>query len=233
MDSSNVSFFGVPVAEQGADEIASVWGSAAADLRMLIFADRMLAWRMARSRPFRRFLGETGSRMVPNGSGIRRQVRVATGHRPEPVVEFQAVIRIMAHAEQDGGTIYLLGRSPEQLQHMEQNVRATFPELRVVGRAVFHPSRGASIATAIRKASPRLVFVGTDARRPLAWVHEHVEELGPVTVLVAFRAAQRMAGRARAPRPAAWAALPLRPFIWPVLLGHRLRVRRRRKKRRV
>lgn len=231
MDSANVSFFGVPVVEQGADQIATHWGAAPDRLRLLVFADRMLAWRLARSRVTRQFLAASGSRMVPNGAGICRQVRTATGHRPDAFVEFQAVIRIMAHAESEGGTIYLVGRSPEQLQHVEQNVRATFPELRVVGRAVFHPAQGDSIATAIRKAAPRLVFVGTDAARPLAWIREQADALGPLTVLVALRAAQRMAGRVQAPRAGSWLALIVRPFIWPVLLGHRLRVRRQRKTR--
>ncbi len=221
-------FFGVPLVEQTTEELADVWGAARSQLGALIFADRTLLWRIARSRPMRQYLLDVPGRVVPNGGGAARQIRVATGCRVGAFSEFQSVVRIMARAEADGATVYLVGRSQDQLQRVEQNVRATFPQLRVVGRAVFHASNTESITTAIRKAGPRLVFVGSDAPILLRWMREQSSQFGPVLTIVAFRAAQRMAGRSATPRPGAWAAVLVRPFIGFPLIVHRLRAHYRR-----
>ena len=224
-------FFGVPLVEQSPDELAASWGGERSRLGALIFADRMLLWRLARSRVTRQFLLDIDGRIAPVGRGTARQGRVATGGRVGPFVEFQSVVRIMARAEEDTSSVYLVGRSAEQLQRVEQNVRATFPALRVVGRAVFHPANTASITTAIRKAGPRLVFVGSDAPVLLRWIRDQAGDFGPVLTIVSGRAAQRMAGRPQAPRSGAWLALLIRPFVWPALLVHRLMARRRRNTR--
>jgi N-acetylglucosaminyldiphosphoundecaprenol N-acetyl-beta-D-mannosaminyltransferase len=215
-------FFGVPLVEQTTEELAESWGAARSQLSALIFADRMLLWRIARSRITRQYLLDVGGRVVPNGRGPARQVRVATGCRVGAFQEFQSVVRVMARAEADGATVYLVGRSQDQLQRVEQNVRATFPQLRVVGRAVFHVANMESITTAIRKAGPRIVFVGSDAPILLRWMREHSNRFGPVLTLIAFRAAQRMAGKPASPRSGVWAAHLARPFMGAPLIAHRL-----------
>jgi len=215
-------FFGIPLVEHTTEEVAETWGAARSQLSALIFADRMLLWRIARSRVTRQYLLDVRGRVAPNGRGAARQVRVATGCRVGAFPEFQSVVRIMARAESDGATVYIVGRSQDQLQRVEQNVRATFPQLRVVGRAVFHGSNTEAMTTAIRKAGPRLVFVGSDAPPLLKWIREHSRQFGPVLFVVASRAAQRMAGRSSVPRSGAWAAVLVRPFMAIPLIGHRL-----------
>lgn len=221
-------FFGVPLVEQTTEDLAETWGAARSQLGALIFADRMLLWRIARSRVTRQYLLDIQGRAVPNGGGPARQIRVATGCRVGAFPEFQSVVRIMARAEADGATVYLVGRSQDQLQRVEQNVRATFPRLPVVGRAVFHASNTEAITTAIRKAGPRLVFIGSDAPILLRWMREQSTRFGPVLTIVAFRAAQRMAGRSATPRRGTWAALLVRPFMGIPIIVHRLRAHYRR-----
>ncbi|MEX2444947.1 MAG: WecB/TagA/CpsF family glycosyltransferase [Alkalispirochaeta sp.] len=207
--------------EQTPEDVADTWGAARSQVGALIFADRMLLWRIVRSRMTRQYLLDIQGRAVPNGRGPARQIRVATGCRVGVFPEFQSVVRIMARAESDGATVYLVGRSQDQLQRVEQNVRATFPHLRVVGRAVFHASNTEAITTAIRKAGPRIVFVGSDAPVILQWIREQSRQFGPVLILMAFRAAQRMAGRAATPRSGTWAAILVRPFMGLPLIAHR------------
>ncbi|MFW5694041.1 MAG: WecB/TagA/CpsF family glycosyltransferase [Alkalispirochaeta sp.] len=221
-------FFGVPLVEQTPEDLADTWGVARSKLGALIFADRMLLWRIVRSRVTRQYLLDIHGRVIPNGRGGARQARVATGCRIAAFPEFQSVVRIMARAERDGATVYLVGRSQDQLQQVEQNVRATFPQLRVVGRAVFHASNTEAMTTAIRKAGPRLVFVGSDAPALLKWIREHSSRFGPVLIVVALRAAQRMAGRTAVPRSGAWAAVLVRPLMVFPLIAHRLWMRYRR-----
>ena len=224
-------FFGVPLVEHTTEDIAETWGAARSQLGALIFADRMLLWRIIRSRVTRQYLLDVRGRVAPNGRGAARQIRVATGCRVGAFPEFQSVVRIMARAEGDGATVYVVGRSQDQLQRVEQNVRATFPQLRVVGRAVFHVSNTEAMTTAIRKAGPRIVFVGSDAAAFLKWIREHSRQFGPVLIIVASRAAQRMAGRSSVPRSGAWVAMLVRPFMVVPLIAHRLWTRYHRRTR--
>lgn len=224
-------FFGVPIVEQSPEELADAWGGERKKLSMLIFVERVLLWRLVRSRVTRQFLLDIGGVAVPAGRGASRQIRVATGCRVGPFQEFQGTVRIMARAEMDKAGIYIVGRSQDQLQRVEQNVRATFPDLRVVGRAIFHSSNTTAITTAIRKAGPRIIFCGTDSPALFRWIRERQTEFGPVGFLVAGRAAQRMAGRSGAARAGAVPAIIARPFVGPALLVHRMVVAHRLKKR--
>lgn len=223
-------FFGVPIVEESPDELSTAWGKGVDAPGVLLFADRPLTWRLVRSRSVREFLREIPAGVVPNGRGIARQIRVATGCPVRVYPEFQSVVRILARAEEDSVGVYLVGRSPDQLQRVEQNVRATFPALRVVGRVVFHPANAESIATAIRKAGPRIVFIGGDSRKVISWLREQLPDFGPTLALVAHRAARRMAGQGASLRPAVILRIPVRLILGPVLIGHRLRARRRLKK---
>jgi hypothetical protein len=96
---------------------------------------------------------------------------------------------------------------------------------------VFHVANMEAITTAIRKAGPRIVFVGSDAPVFLRWLREHSSRFGPVLTVVAFRAAQRMAGRPASPRSGVWAALLARPFMGVPLIAHRLWIHYRRNRR--
>ena len=223
-------FFGVPLVTDQPDDMAEIWGCERSTAGLLIFADRMLMWRIARSRPMRQYLLDVSGHVAPNARGLSRQIRTATGCRVGPFPEFQTVVRIMSRAEADEASVYLIGRSQDQLQRVEQNVRATFPRLRVVGRAVFHPSATEAITTAIRKADPRIIYVGSDAPMLFRWLLACSSRFGTGLVVVGYRSAQRMAGRARTLRKGVWLAWLVRPFLWPVLLVHRFIVHRRRSK---
>jgi N-acetylglucosaminyldiphosphoundecaprenol N-acetyl-beta-D-mannosaminyltransferase len=226
-------FFGVPVVSSTPDTLTDEWGAAGEVFRALVFVDRVLLWRIVRSKDLRRFLQDHHGCVVPTARGSSRQLRVATGAAAPAYPELPTVVRILAAAERDTASIYLAARNQTQLQRIEQNVRATFPKLRIVGRAVVHSANAASISTAIRKAAPRIVFVGSDAAAMLKWIRAYAPKFGPTTVLIASRAAQRMTGGNETPRSGWIPAVAARPFMGPILLAHRLVVRRRRKKRQV
>lgn len=223
-------FFGVPVVEQSADDLADYWGQERSKAELLMFADRPLMWRISRSRGLRQFFLDSRGKIAPNCRGAHRQIRVATGCVAGPFVELQSVVRILARAEQDTASVYLVGRSQDQLQRAEQNVRATFPKLRVVGRAVFHPGSLDQVTTAIRKSAPRIVLVGSESTSVLKWLSRRTRDFGPVRTIVAYRAIQRMAGHRTVPRASAWFAVLVRPLVGPALIIHRIIAARRRKK---
>ena len=230
MTRANRRFFGVPFVEENPDSLADSWGRGRESFSILIFTNLSLLWRIVRSRSTKRFLAAYDGRVVPSSPGAGRQVRLATGCRTGAFPELQSLVRIMARVEEDNAAIYLVGRAPDELQRMEQNVRATFPSARIVGRVVFHPANLASITTAIRKAAPRIVVASLESPRLFAWLRGNARDLGAVLCVIAPRATARMAGRKPAPRLDQILMSPARILVAPVLLIHRLVVRRRMKK---
>ncbi len=230
MTRANQLFFGVPVVEESPDSLADSWGRGREHFSILVFTNLPLLWRLVRSRSTKRFLAACNGRIVPSSSAAGRQVRLATGRRVGAFPELQSLVRIMARVEADKAAIYLVGRAPDDLQRMEQNVRATFPSARIVGRVVFHPANLESITTAIRKAAPRIVVASLDSPRLFSWLRAHARDLGAVLCVIAPRATARMAGRNPTPRLDQILMSPGRVLVAPVLLVHRLVISRRMKR---
>ncbi len=224
------TFFGLPLVEQTPPDLADFWAGSRDKPGILVFADRRLLWRLARSRVVKAGLSGKTAAIVPTGRPARRHVRISTGCDPGEHSGFQGPIRMLARAEEDGASVFIVDTTPAGVRRIEENIRFTFPGLRIVGRAVFAPDLVSSITTAIRKSDPRIVLVGT-ARMPVfRWVFSQLESVGSAVVVLAEEAGARMAGRSRGIKPGAVLFLPFRFLELPLLLGHRLVLRRRRKK---
>jgi len=99
----------------------------------------------------------------------------------EAVIPFDFIIRLLTVADEAGASVYLLGARKEHLERTEKNLRVSFPRLRLVGRyAGFYPSRvEQDIITAIRKAAPRLILVGSGVPGGELWPLRHRKQLTP------------------------------------------------------
>jgi hypothetical protein len=230
MSCTKKRFFGIDLVEEEADSLSARWGDERTVSGALAFVGRKLLWRFVRSKDLRSFFRGENRRVVPVEAGVTRQVRLATGCRVGPFQEFQTLVRLLSHSEQSGAAVYLLGRSPEDLQRVEQNVRSTFPGLRVVGRAVFHPTSIAAVTTAIKKASPRIVLSGVTSASFFRWVVASSHRMGPVLTVISPRGVARMAGRGPAFDLSAILRIPIRLFLPAILIVHRLRATRMKKK---
>jgi len=78
--------------------------------------------------------------------------------------------------EQRRGSVFLVGGSQPTLQKAEMNIRSTFPDLRVVGRAVgdYHERDEAAIMRALQKSAPDMVIVGSLVRDNELWIPRHM-----------------------------------------------------------
>ena len=92
---------------------------------------------------------------------------------------FPFVIRFLAALEAHGRSVYLLGAPASGTAVAERNIRSTFPGLRIVGRySGFYPAaRELDIVTAINKASPDFVLLGSGLPGKEGWVRAHASEL--------------------------------------------------------
>lgn len=219
-------FFGLDIVAEAPADLASAWGGFRGSPGILLFAGRRLLQRLVRSRGLRSELAAREAVLVPVGAAARRQVRLACGCDVAAFVAFRDLIRILAAAEGDRASIFLVDSKLETVRRIEENIRATFPGLSVVGRAVFSQVLSQSVATAIRKAGPRLVLVGSARAPVLKWLCASYGELGNALLLVSPDAVDHMIGRGRGRIAGEILSMPGRiPAVFPLLV-HRFLVSR-------
>ncbi|MCE5256167.1 MAG: WecB/TagA/CpsF family glycosyltransferase [Spirochaetaceae bacterium] len=83
---------------------------------------------------------------------------------------------LLSALEQRNGTIFLIGGVLPMLQKAERNLKSTFPLLRLVGRyeGNYLPKEEAAIMTALQKASPDLILVGSFVDGDELWIPRHM-----------------------------------------------------------
>lgn len=231
MDCIQRCFFGVPIIQEAPPDLAAVWGGFRSDPGLLFFARRRFLWRLVRNSSLRRALQDKVAAVIPVGTAARRQVRLATGCDVGEFSPFQGLIRILSHAENDRASVFIVDCNPEAVRRIEDNIRVTFPGLHIVGRAALYPGMGPAVTTAIRKASPRIVLVGSSRRKVLDWALAQYHEVGNALAIIATEGVGRMVGRRPAIPILDILFTPFRTVVPVVLLVHRLVIRRRRKKR--
>ena len=136
--------------------------------------------RARRNRIYRKTLQEA-SLVVPISLGITRAGRFLRKPSMEVQTTFRFVIRLLGLLEERGATYYLLGLRRKHLLRVEENLKLTFPGLRLVGRhpGYYAQTRESDIVTAIRKAAPNLVLIGSGIRGGDTWVRSQKRNFAP------------------------------------------------------
>lgn len=95
------------------------------------------------------------------------------------------------------GSVFLVGGSLKVLQRAEANVRATFPGLRVVGRAEGDLGREdeGAVLRALQKASPDFVIVGSGMEAGELWIPRHLRYLKSGIFMFGASMIETLAGR--------------------------------------
>ncbi|TVR71779.1 MAG: hypothetical protein EA427_04000 [Spirochaetaceae bacterium] len=225
------TFFGLPIVREAPPDLAEAWGQARNEPGILFFARRPFLWRLVRSSFIRDALAGKRAAVVPVGTSGRRVVRLATGCDTGDFAPFNAPIRILSRAEIDGAGVFIVHTNPAAVRRMEENLKVTFPDLRIVGRAVFNADIAPSVTTAIRKSDPRIVLIGSVRMAVIRWVLSQYDSVGNALALLAADAADRIAERDRSIIPGEVLTLPLRILTIPLLLAHRLVLVHRKKSR--
>jgi N-acetylglucosaminyldiphosphoundecaprenol N-acetyl-beta-D-mannosaminyltransferase len=115
------------------------------------------------------------SRGIIGGAQFQKKQKL---HRYNP---FEFIIRTLSLAERLDQSIYLLGSRKEELEKGERNLKASFPELKVVGRfsGYFDREMEKNIILAIRKASPGFLLVGRGIAGKDLWIAGHRKDFNP------------------------------------------------------
>ncbi|MDR1317541.1 MAG: WecB/TagA/CpsF family glycosyltransferase [Spirochaetales bacterium] len=137
-------------------------------------------WDLMRARRNREFLRcvEQSALVIPTSPGILRGAGFLKKTVPRRYMPFDFLIRFLATLEARGRSLYLLGCKPNELRNIEQNLKQTFPGLKIVGRYTgYYPkAKDADIRTAIKKASPHCVLIGSGVRGKEKWIFRHKKD---------------------------------------------------------
>jgi N-acetylglucosaminyldiphosphoundecaprenol N-acetyl-beta-D-mannosaminyltransferase len=119
---------------------------------------------------------------------------------------FEFVIRLLGALENQNQSLYLLGQKQQELTTIENNLRTSFPKLRIVGRYVgyFPRELQSDIITAIKKASPSLLLVGRGLPGKDMWVYSMRKHLNPGISLWCSECFDIFSGRTERISKTAW-----------------------------
>ena len=93
-----------------------------------------------------------------------------------PYAPLKTLSLFLSALEQRRGSVFLIGGNLSVLQRAELNIRSTFPELRVVGRAAgdYGGEDEIVIMRALQKAVPDMIVVGSMVKDAELWVARHM-----------------------------------------------------------
>lgn len=175
------------------------------------------------------------SMVLPVSNSLCRGARFLNKSEPRRVFPFDFVIRTLGILEKHAKSMYLIGSKVEELSKVENNLRASFPGLRLLGRCTgfFHKNMEKDILLAIKKANPALLFAGPGVKGKESWIHTHRSQLSPGIFLWWEEGFEIFSGRKEKPSKALWKSgldglsrLPKKPwrifggflYIWFFLL---------------
>lgn len=121
---------------------------------------------------------ENADLILPVSKSILSAARFLNLDVPVRYNPFPTVIQILNTLENRFQSIYLLGGRKKALQAAEKNVRATFKNLRIVGRYVGYYPKSAEddVVAAIRKASPSLAIVSEGIKEKNLWSYHRKDK---------------------------------------------------------
>jgi len=120
------------------------------------------------------------SLIVPVSKSLVNGVKFLTGKKIYRYMPFDFIINALTVLENREFSCYMLGGKRKILNKAEQNIRQTFPKLRVVGRfpGYFKKHEESTIIKAIKKSSPSLLLAGNGVRGKERWIARNSHTLG-------------------------------------------------------
>ena len=120
------------------------------------------------------------SLVIPISKSLISGIKFLTGKTAFRYMPFDFIISMLTILEAREFSCYLLGGKRKILVKTEQNLRQTFPKLRIVGRfpGYFKKHEESTIIKAIKKASPSLLLAGKGIRGEEKWIAKNNTTLG-------------------------------------------------------
>ncbi len=112
--------------------------------------------------------------ILPVSKSILRGAKFLKKEIPVRYNQFSTIIQILTTLDSHFKTLYLLGGRKETLSIAEQNVKDTFPNLRIIGRCTgyYQKSWESRIIESLHKSSPSLVLMSEGFKEKELWVYK-------------------------------------------------------------
>jgi len=142
-------------------------------LRQIVFLSLWDLMRARRDKEYRSCVEQ--ALVIPVSKGILKGAKFQKKKVPARHMPFDFMIQFFSALEAQGYSLYLLGCRPAELRNIEHNLKQTFPDLKIVGRytGYYQKSKDDDISTAIKKASPHCVLIGSGIRGKEKWISRH------------------------------------------------------------
>ena len=142
--------------------------------------------------------------VTADGQSVVWASRVLGDSLPERVAGIDLMEALFARAEASGDSVYILGARQEVLERAVEELLRRHPRLQIAGyrNGYFDPDEEESVAAAIRKANPNLLFVAMSSPRKEYFLGTYGRELGGMFAMGVGGAIDVMAGETR--RAPAW-----------------------------
>ncbi|MDR1785244.1 MAG: WecB/TagA/CpsF family glycosyltransferase [Spirochaetaceae bacterium] len=159
--------------------------------------------------------------VLPVSKSILMGARFLNLPAPERYNPFEAVISILCVLESHNRTLYLLGGKKAVLMEAERNVRATFPNMQIVGRFTgYYPKAiEEDVITAIRKATPSVVLLSEGVPDKKTWFYRRRDRFSasafvyyPEAIGVFSKTAKRISNRTFDKGREIWVEILHNPF---------------------
>ncbi|TFG62975.1 MAG: WecB/TagA/CpsF family glycosyltransferase [Spirochaetales bacterium] len=121
------------------------------------------------------------SLVLPVSGSIVRGAKFLRRGALNRFMPFDFTIKLLGILEKYKHTLYLLGHKKELLVKAETNLRASFPDIRLVGRfnGYFPKQNQKDILTAVKKASPSLLLAGGGLPKKNLWIYSNRKNFNP------------------------------------------------------
>jgi N-acetylglucosaminyldiphosphoundecaprenol N-acetyl-beta-D-mannosaminyltransferase len=116
--------------------------------------------------------------VIPISKSLVSGAKFLTKKSPYRYMPFDFIIAVLTALEKRNHSVYLLGGKRNTLKKAENNIKQTFPNLRVVGRYIgkFKQQDKPIILEAIRKAGPSLLLVGKGVKGREKWLARQAQD---------------------------------------------------------
>jgi N-acetylglucosaminyldiphosphoundecaprenol N-acetyl-beta-D-mannosaminyltransferase len=171
---------------------------------------------------FREYLNQA-SLVIPITNGLRKNIQFVCREEAYAYMPFSFIIKTLGILDQFRKSVYILGAKPEIIQRSANNLRTSFPNLNIVGRCSgkFPKTEQENILTAIKKASPSMLILGSHLPRKALWAYDIHEKLNAGIILWSKDIFEIFAGTKKRPSNDSWEKgnewfIPslLRPWKW-------------------
>jgi len=130
-----------------------------------------------------RFALNQADLVIPDGIGIIYASRILRTPLPERVPGIELTAKLLQTAAEQGIGVFLLGAKPGVAERAAENLKKTYPGLRIVGTGDGYFREDAPVVEKLRSSGAGLTLVCLGFPRQELWMAQHKDEVGNMLML--------------------------------------------------